>query len=137
MKRVFADSLYWIALANPRDQWHRAALDAERQLNGTSIVTTDEVLTELLAAVSAGGPHLRQQAVRIVRTILDDPAVSVLPQSHDSFEDGLALYEARADKQYSLTDCVSMNVCRAAEITDILTNDHHFEQEGFTLLIRN
>ena len=24
MREIFADSFYWIALANPADQWHRA-----------------------------------------------------------------------------------------------------------------
>jgi hypothetical protein len=28
-----------------------------------------------------------------------------------------------------------MNACRAENITDVLTNDHHFRQEGFTLLL--
>jgi len=47
----------------------------------------------------------------------------------------LELYARRLDKEYSLTDCISMNVMRDEGITDILTNDHHFTQEGFTILI--
>ena len=135
MRRVFADALYWIALANPRDQWHRAAIEAEANLEGASIVTTEEVLTELLAALAAGGSHLRGQAVRIVRAILEDVTVSVLPQSHDTFSNGLDLYEVRADKLYSLTDCISMNTCREQGITEVLTNDRHFAQEGFVTFI--
>ena len=29
-----------------------------------------------------------------------------------------------------------MNVMEAESITEILTNDHHFEQEGFVVLMR-
>jgi predicted nucleic acid-binding protein len=46
----------------------------------------------------------------------------------------LALYEARLDTQYSLTDCISMHVMRREGLTDVLTNDHHCTQEGFRIL---
>ena len=61
----------------------------------------------------------------------------MLPQSHASFQVGLALYERRPDKKYSLADCITMNVMKREGIKEILTNDHHFVQEGFVrLLIR-
>ena len=54
------------------------------------------------------------------------------------FKGGLALYERRPDKKYSLTDCITMNVMKREGIKEILTNDHHFAQEGFVrLLIRD
>ena len=99
------------------------------------IVTTEEVLTEFLAAVSRAGIGYRRKAVLMVRAILTDENILVLSQSHESFMAGLDLYERRADKGYSLTDCISMNTCRSEVITDILTNDHHFTQEGFNVLI--
>jgi predicted nucleic acid-binding protein len=58
----------------------------------------------------------------------------VIPQSRSSFLDALALYEARPDKAYSLTDCISMDVMRREGLTEVLTNDHHFTQEGFHIL---
>jgi uncharacterized protein len=60
--------------------------------------------------------------------------MTVVPQTHASFLDGLALYEARPDKEYSLTDCISMQTMRRAGLSDVLTNDHHFRQEGFRIL---
>ena len=62
-----------------------------------------------------------------------NPLVIVRPQSHQSFLDGLALYKARPDKEYSLTDCISMEAMRQEAITEILTHDHHLRHEGFTL----
>ncbi len=41
----------------------------------------------------------------------------------------------RLDKEYSLTDCMGMVICREYGITDVLTHDHHFAQEGFTILL--
>jgi predicted nucleic acid-binding protein len=135
MRRVFADSLYWIALANPADQWHQATRDAERELAGAQIVTTEEVLTELLAALSGTGAQRRIQAAAMVRAVLAAPNILVQSQSHESFTAGLDFYEQRTDKGYSLTDCISMNACRQEGIPEVLTNDQHFAQEGFLILI--
>ena len=132
---VFVDAVYWIAISRPKDSWREAAEAAHAQLDSVRLVTTDEVLTEFLAALSKGGSKLRRRAVQAVRKILSNPNVEVVPQSRDSFQKGLNLYEERDDKQYSLQDCISMNVMKAKSITDILTKDHHFEQEGFTVLM--
>lgn len=35
---------------------------------------------------------------------------------------------------YSLTDCRSMLAMRTLAISEVLSNDHHFTQEGFTVL---
>ena len=136
MRTVFADTVYWIAIARPNDPWREAAKEARRRLKEVRLVTTDEVLTEYLAALSRGGMRIRLAAAQTVRQILSASSVRVIPQSRASFSKALDRYEARADKDYSLQDCVSMNVMEAESITEILTNDHHFEQEGFTVLMK-
>lgn len=135
MKTVFADTQYWIAVVRPNDQWAEAAKQARSLLGSVRLLTTDEVLSEFLSALSAGGEHVRRQAVRMVRAILENPNVTVIPQSRDSFLSGVELYEQRLDKTYSLADCISMNAMRAEGVTEALTNDGHFEQEGFTVLM--
>ena len=135
MKMVFADSNYWIAIVAPNDQWAEAAKRARGLLGDVVLLTTDEVLSEFLTALSRYGQNLRQQAARMVRAILDNPNVKVLPQTRDSFLRGVELYEQRPDKTYSLTDCISMNAMRTESVGEILTHDHHFAQEGFQVLI--
>jgi uncharacterized protein len=49
---------------------------------------------------------------------------------------GLKLYEDRPDKGYSLTDCISMQTMLSEGLADVLTNDRHFEPEGFRALFR-
>ena len=136
MRRVFADAVYWIALANPRDQWHPQALKASQGLQGAEIVTTEEVLVEFLAYFSGFGRLMREGGVRYAESVLGDPGIVVLPQTHQSFLDGLSLYKARPDKGYSLTDCISMQAMRSHGIIEVLTNDHHFAQEGFVVLLK-
>lgn len=135
MTMVFADAFYWIAIVQPKNQWKEAAKHARDSLGNVRLLTTDEILSEFLAGLSHGGEHVRRQAVRMVRAILADPNVTVLPQSHASFLRGLDLYQQRLDRRYSLTDCISMNVMREKSVTKVLTGDHHFAQEGFDVLI--
>lgn len=127
MKTVFADAFYWVALANPKDDWHQAAMRAGKQHQIGVLVTTDEVLDEFLAHFSGKGAFWRNKAVELVRKIQKSPNVRIVPQTRDSFLRGLQLYEARPDKEFSLTDCISMETMREHNITEVLTHDHHFQ----------
>ncbi|HEX8465986.1 MAG TPA: hypothetical protein VF627_15335 [Abditibacterium sp.] len=62
--------------------------------------------------------------------------VEVRPQTRAQFLAGLALYEARPDKEFSLTDCISMQMMRELGIFEVLTHDHHSAQEEFVALMR-
>jgi predicted nucleic acid-binding protein len=133
---VFADTHYWIAIIDERDPWHDHACMVAQEHGAAKIVTTDEVLVEVLNAMSGRGKYLREAAVRLVYRLRRDPVVLVVAQSRASFDYGLIVYDARHDKGYSLVDCISMNTMRRLEITKILTHDRHFAQEGFEVLIQ-
>ncbi len=134
MNRFFVDTFYWIALSNRRDQWHARVRAFDEALAAYRLYTTDEVLTEFLTFYSEGTPHTRRQAALFARSVLTNPLLVVVPQTHRSFLEGLHLYESRLDKAYSLTDCISMHTMRHEGLTDVLTNDRHFAQEGFHIL---
>ena len=134
MPRYFVDTFYLVALSDPRDQWHARILAFSRVLREYRLYTVDEVLAEYLTFYSASRPHVRANAVQTVFDVLHDSNISVIPQSHTSFLDAIAFYASRLDKQYSLTDCVSMQAMRREGLMDVLTNDHHFTQEGFHIL---
>ena len=135
MKRIFADALHLIALINPRDQWHQKSIETEVATANLDVVTTEDVLIEVLNFYADHGELKRRQVVGFVRDILMDVRVEVRPRTETSFLEALELYESRLDKGYSLTDCISMNVCRELGIKEILTHDKHFEQEGFKILL--
>lgn len=134
MKLYFADSWYFIALINRRDSSHRAAVRLEQSLLHQHLVTHDGVLSEVLNFVCESGATLRDGAARYVRALLDDRGVTVVDANRTLFLAGLSLYERRRDKEYSLTDCISMHLMQTHGITHVLTNDHHFRQEGFTVV---
>lgn len=137
MKLIFADTFYWLALVNPRDDWHQEAVIITSSLKNVKIVTTDEILAEVLNFLSTYGTQMRRRTVRLIKDIMANPNIQVIEQTRESFLQGLNLYENRVDKEYSLTDCVSMQVMKQLGITEVLTHDKHFTQEGFIILFRD
>lgn len=136
MTAIFADTFYWIALADSTDSAHRQALELTSRLSDVSVVTTDEVLVEYLTFFAKAHERMRRKALTNAQRILEVPGIYVVPQSRNSLLSGMALYGARPDKGYSLTDCISMQTMRREGIKGVLTNDRHFEQEGFRALLR-
>ncbi|MEM9541446.1 MAG: nucleic acid-binding protein [Cyanobacteria bacterium P01_E01_bin.42] len=134
MRQIFADTFYWAALINPRDEWHQRVKELNRTLINTHLVTTDEILTEVLNFFSSYDAYVKDGVIQRVQDILNSDRVTVIAQTRSSFLDGLQLYQNRTDKGYSLTDCISMQIMRKLRITEILTHDRHFTQEGFTIL---
>jgi Uma2 family endonuclease len=104
MRTLFADTFYWAALLNPRDEWHSTVKSFNKNLVGVRLVTTDEVLTELLNFFSAYDTKMRQGATQRIQDILQNDYVQAIPQTHGTFLAGLELYRQRIDKEYSLTD---------------------------------
>jgi predicted nucleic acid-binding protein len=134
MKQIFADTFYWIALLNPKDDWYNSVIKVSQSIANSQIITTEEVLTEVLTFYSNSGSRHRKRTVNFIKQIMNSPAIQVIPQNHESFVAGLNLYEKRLDKGYSLTDCISMNTMNQLEIIEVLTHDQHFTQEGFIIL---
>ncbi len=134
---AFADAGYWIALLNPRDRLHDAALAIAASPDFDHIVTTHMVLTETLNLVGSIGPDHRQRAADLATALAESTDVDIVPQTPSQFDAALELYRARADQSWSLTDCASFLVMQERGITVALTHDRDFEQAGFTALMRD
>jgi uncharacterized protein len=135
MRQVFADTSYWIALVNPRDQLHAKAVSVTRQLSSITIVTSEMVLAELLNSFSDAGP-LRNVVGSMVEKLRDNRDVIIVPQTSEQFQRALRRYQQAADKSWGLTDCASFQVIEAERIQAALTHDQHFAQAGFETLLR-
>lgn len=135
MRTVFADTSYWIALLNPRDQHHQRAMLVTSNLQAVSIMTSEAVLIEFLNHFAKSSSYMKRAVAKQASALLVNLEVKVVMQTPDIFHAALALYESRLDKGYSLTDCISMNVMREQGTTDVLTSDNHFGQEGFNVLL--
>lgn len=135
MAIAFADTGYYLALLNRRDALASRALAFDRTRTDVAFVTSDSVLTEILAYVSGRGRDARASAIALIDALRIDDRVQIIRQTPEIFDAAFELYRRRGDKGYSLTDCMSMNICREMDIEDVLTHDRHFAQEGFTVLL--
>jgi predicted nucleic acid-binding protein len=133
MRRVFADSFYFIALLSDKDQDHAKAVDFTKSYTG-QLVTTEWVLTELADGLAAS-KH-RGIFVQARQRLLADSNYHVVPLNMPLYEQGITLYGSRLDKAWSLTDCISFTVMNREGITEALTGDHDFEQAGFVALLK-
>jgi uncharacterized protein len=134
MQRIFADTSYWMALVNPRDQLHQKAVSVSRQLSSGSLLTTEMVFVEVLNSFS---DSLYREAVgRMVTRLRQDQNLTIVRQTPAQFENALQRYQQSADKSWSLTDCASFEVMEAENIEAALTHDRHFAQAGFETLLR-
>ena len=135
MRPVFADTCYWIALLLERDAWHQVALLLSNELANRRIVTSEMVLVELLNSISRYGAEKRMAAVSLIRGFENKTNVRVEPLRTEKFWEAVALYAARPDQEWGLVDCASFQLMQTHNIREALTNDHHFTQAGFTILM--
>ena len=133
MKMVFADTSFYVAALSPRDANHARAEAVGRSIRGR-VVTTEYVLLEV-ATFFCEAPN-RAVFLNLLQALQNDSEVTVLPTSADLWQRGVALFAARSDKDWSLTDCISFVVMQERNIIDALTADHHFEQAGFVALLK-
>lgn len=133
MRTVFADTFYFLALLSRSDQAHTKAV-AFTANNPVRLVTTGWVLTELADGL-ARSPRGRAEFVSTLADLRSSPDVTIAPCSDGLLSEGIQLYAARSDKEWSLTDCISFVVMTREGIRESLTGDRHFEQAGFVALL--
>ncbi len=98
------------------------------------LIVTEYVLWETANALSL--PPDRPKFHALLARIRADENIEVIPASADLWAAGLHLHARRADKEWSLTDCISFVVMGQRRIARALSYDHHFEQAGFEVLLR-
>ena len=130
---IFLDSGFFLAFLDPRDSLHVRARAWAGQIK-EEMVVTEHVLWETMNFCSK--PINRPRAHTLVKHIRSGQDYVWVGATADLFDAGVALYGKRPDKEWSLTDCISFVVMEQRGLTRALTYDHHFEQAGFTALLR-
>ena len=135
MPIVFVDTVAWIALANTRDSLHSVAREIFDRLweSEISFITTEFVLIELGNAFSS--TEFRSRTAEFIQTLRHSSSIEIVPSSSELFDRGLKLYGERPDKEWGLVDCTSFVIMTERNINEAFTEDHHFEQAGFTKLL--
>jgi predicted nucleic acid-binding protein len=133
MPAIFADTFYWIALLNVKDTWHSQVIEVSQEIVNSRLVITDGVVDEIFSYYSKRGDLLRLKVSLLYQSTLTDSNVQIIGYTPELRQKGIELYEQRLDKGYSLVDCISMIVMKEMKISEVLTNDKHFAQEGFNI----
>ncbi len=138
MPALFVDTSGWGSLVDPTQPFHALAANlyrvARQQLS--KVVTTNYIITELVALLTSPLQIPRPKVVAFINALKTSPFLEVVHV--DLVLDGEAwqLLESRQDKQWSLVDCASFVLMQRRGILETLTTDHHFEQAGFVRLLK-
>lgn len=130
--RIFVDTLFVIALINPRDHFHQQALELSRRFARHPFLVTDAILLEIGNGLARS---YRREAIEIIEQFLVSPDTQVVHVSSTLLEQAIAMYKLYDDKTWGLVDCISFVVMHEADVREALTFDQHFVQAGFQILM--
>lgn len=135
---LFVDTSGWASLFintqsyySQADRHFRLAVQQKK-----SVITTNYIINELVALL---GSPLRIPRIRIFEVVDAIKTVPYVQVIHiDEATDTVAweLCKGRPDKAWSLVDCTSFVLMQQLNVQEALTTDQHFEQAGFTRLLK-
>lgn len=133
---VFVDTSAWLALINEADTDHLKVRAIRDKLlhSKKSFLVTNYIIIEM--ANSLCKARWRTRAVKLINSIYATEFIEVIEIDKGIYDEAWDMYSSRNDKEWSLTDCTSFVVMKKYDIRDAFTNDHHFEQSGFNILIK-
>jgi uncharacterized protein len=102
---------------------------AELRASNVALVTTEFVLIEVANAFCASA--WRGKAIKLIEGLRSLPNLRIIEADSSLLSDGWRLYCDRLDKEWSLTDCVSIAVMEKEQIKEAFTSDHSFRASGF------
>lgn len=98
-------------------------------------LTHSYIIAEYVALANARR-FPRSSVLAFIVDLLDNLDIETVWVDEQLHRNAVELLTVRQDKTYSLCDSVSFVLMNQRGITEALTTDRHFEQEGFTRLLR-
>jgi hypothetical protein len=134
VRDAFVDTSVLYALIDRKDTHHAAMSELVQRLLGSRrrLTTSDYVICEAVNLANARAGH--HVGARILELIERSSALSVEWVGSLRFEATKVFYRRHSDHRYSFTDCTSFVIMRELKISDVLTTDEHFREEGFHVL---
>ena len=132
---VLLDTSFIIAIAHAGDPHHERAklLDAELLSDKTLCVLHWGILVEI--ADGFARVDRRAKGYTLLERLEMEDRYQISPIADDLLYEALAMYRARTDKEWGLTDCISFVLMKNEGISEALTADIHFRQAGFTAIL--
>lgn len=135
--RIYVDTSALVAHLLVDDRWHEPMHVVMGQVEtcGVTLVTANAVVLETATNLRRRKGCLGSRALA---DMLDSqrPSGSIIVVFEDEalMDEAQGIYDAWPDPRVSLTDAVSVAVCRKLGIGTALTLDEHFREAGFRIL---
>ncbi len=129
---MLLDTSGLLCLHNRAEPFHAHARTLYHAAHGR--LTHNYVLAEFVALANARRLP-RMAALTFIVDLVGNPDIETVWVDGALHREAMDLLLARQDKTYSLCDAVSFVLMRQHHLTEALTTDHHFEQEGFQRLL--
>ena len=133
-KRLFVDTGAWLAVIDPKDQYHppasvfyRQALQAHRHL-----ITTNLVVAETYVNLRRSLSHTA--AVGFLDTIEQSARIECVWSSPDLEYRARQMLRQYTDQDFSYVDAVSFALMQEMEMNEAFAFDRHFATAGFVCL---
>jgi len=135
---IFGDTSGWGHLVDPSQEYHVQAADLYRRAReeGNRLVTTNYILSELVALLTSPLRTPRPRTIAFIASLKASPFVDIVHVDAALDAQAWQLLVDRPDKEWSLVDCASFVVMRKNRLINALTTDPHFEQAGFVRLLK-
>lgn len=133
MTSLFVDTSGWGNIVDRSQTYHQTATNIyrlARQRTG-KVVTSNYILTELVALLTSPLQIPRSRVVGFIQSLMQSPYVEIVHVDQELDSLSWQLLSNRLDKSWSLVDCSSFVIMERLNLTEALTNDHHFEQAGY------
>ena len=131
--RLFLDTSGLLCIHDQSDFRNADAIDYF--LKAKKLLTTNYVITEFFPLSYSRGKN-RKKSLSFIEDLLLLPRLELIWIDEDYHNQSVELLEKRLDKSYSLCDAVSFVLMKQRNLTEALTTDKHFEQEGFIKLLK-
>ncbi len=133
MRRIFADSAYWIGLRDKAGPFHARSRKIATWLvhNRYSLVVTPFIFAES-HAFFCRVPELREL---IIRDFWANALVHFEQPTLQDQKRAVEILKHQRDKTYSFADAISFVVMERLRLNEVATFDEHFRQFGqFTVI---
>ena len=132
IKAIFADTSYWIALFDRKDQNHKDSVKLSKHLKTSGIIVSDFIVFETITFINTSVKN-HSLAMLFLDFIYEQDNIEVVEIGTALKEKSLQIFKDYDDKDFSFTDCSSFALMTSLNIKNAVSFDEHFSQIGIAV----